>query len=717
MRNHKNVQDLWRSEGKFSDRASGLALVQKRRRNLKMKRHIALTVVMVGCLMGALCALSQTANHPAFLPEGKGRSIEVGPPENPPFLKTIEPPTGRIPLLFDGEMCPTDLWYEALKEDVSSTEGIFGTSVPYHTVTWWVKYDDHYIYFAFDNLNDLHPGDYDQVALWIDDNGNQHFPPVGDDSEGPYWIVFWESGAEVYRAPMYDTGEMGPVVEIHNVKADICVGDDGQLQYEIGIPWEDPLDGIRDEDLNTPVGGHFGCWLCVIHYGGGWEYYHGVWPQNEYYDLPWFYNAVSRAGGPGLPRPDVWLKDCPADTGAEPSSSDCPWPPAPWHSPDVWVNDSTGAVRPGVAYANWNNKVYCEVRNRGNATADTVTATFGYTLQPHIHLQTCTDTFITWFGVDTVYKVPAGGSVFACPDSAYRPPLPPNGEHWCVAVYLDHVASVKPDTHFSCWPWDDNNAAAHNIAVTTKSEGPGTWGQASEGFTLGNCTCTPKMVAIEVDRSELPSGWTASIDVPEYPQRFGVGPEEYITATLTVTHPPDAVPGSVGEVSVGEYIYNNCNGALIGLTGGFTLDLVASPLNILEFVPDSPSVARGEKLGYTITVQNETSQEQHFDVWFNVGLPNGEMYKGNPVQVFDDRKMPASKTVTRHMTTKTVPPNAPLGRYVFIVNIGDRDTDTVWNTDYFTFDVTASTLGVGSTDEGGEEFRWSSNNDTSEDVW
>ncbi len=714
MKNRRNIQELWREERTYSDRTSELKLARKRRRNLKMERQTALIMMVMSCLVVALCMMSQAAIHPAFLPKGNGRSLEAVSPGKPAVMETIEPPQGRIPLLFDGEVCPEDLWDEGLEVDVSNTEGIFGTWVPPHTVTMWVKYDDHYIYFAFDDMEDRATGDYDQVALWIDDNGDQHFPPVGDDSEGPYWICFFESGAEVYRAPMYDTGEMGPVEQIYNVKTDICVGEYGELQYEIGIPWENAIDGIRDEDLNTPVGGQLGCWLCVIDFAGGIEYYDGVWPLTDQYDDPMYYNGTLRPFGPGLPRPDVWLKDCSADNGTEPSWSssggNCP---SPWSSPDIWAGDATGANRGKAIYSNVTNKLYCEVRNRGTVAAAMVKATFVYTQNPHIHLQKCTDPAIKTIGADTVYNVPKGGSVIAGPVNWTNPPA----GHYCLAVYLDQIGVVQPDTHFSCWPWDDNNVAARNYGIATKSKDTGTRGQLSREFIFGNATCTPKMVAIEVDRSELLPGWTASIDVPEYPDRFEVSPEGYPTATLTVTYSPDEVPGTVGQVTVIEYIYNNCNDALISQTGGFTVDVVASPLNILGFVPDSPSVARGEKLGYSITVQNESSQAQTFDAWFDAILPSGDEYAGNPVQVFDGNKIPGSKTVTKHLTTPKVPNNAPLGRYAFIVKFGDRQTGTVWNEDHFVFDVVASTIGGESRNNSTEDFRWISNTDTSGKVW
>gem|GEM_PF-1914755 len=669
---------------------------------MRRNRLVALTLAL--CLVGGLSALCQASVHPAFLPPGAGKALEVYAPGNPAMRESIEPPEGRTPLLFDGRICPTDLWDEALDQDVSNTEHIFGTWAPPWSVTMWVKYDDHFIYFAFDNLNDLEPGDYDQVGLYIDDNGDGQFPPMGDDSEGVYWISFFTSGVQVYRAPMYEGGVQGQVEEIQNVRADICTGESGQLQCEIGIPWGDDL-----EDLNTSVGEEFGCWLYVMHYDGLEELYHGVWPATEMWWDPGYYNGVLRSFGPSLPKPDVWLKDCTADTGAEPSwnppaCSLCPWP---WSSPDIWVGDSTGTNRGKSAYANYNNKVYCEVRNRGTVAAAQVTATFGYTKDPDIHLQTCNDTCVTWFGSTTVTNVAANGSKIAGPVTWN----PPSG-HWCLVVYLDTATNL--DKHFSCWPWSDNNVAARNYWVTTKDTGGR--GQWEQEFLVGNSMCTEGMVSVEVDRSELPEGWEASIDVPEHPARFQMAPEGVITPTLHVTSPPDEEPGTIGYVTVIEYIYNSCNGALVDQTGGFTVGVTASPIDVSQFEADEAVVPQSGTLGFTISAQNETPQAQTFDVWFDVGLPNGNEYARNPVMSFDSITIGPSASKTVHLTQE-IPGGAPVGRYVYILKIGDRETDTVWNEEYFTFDVTPSVLGMGGVGLGPETLDWAMSGSTIRAAW
>lgn len=649
-----------------------------------MKKHAAMTTISAFCIVSVFAAFSQAATHPAFLPPGAGASMQVFAPQNPLMREIIEPPEGRTPLFFDGRMCESDLWGEALLEDVSNTDYLFGTWVPPWSVQMSVKYDGHYIYFAFDNMNDLEPGDYDQVGLYIDDNGDGEYPPMGDDSEGVYWVSFFTSGTEVYRAPMYEGGTQGTVEQIYNVQAEIGMGENGELQYEIGIPF-----GDNEEDLNTAGGDEFGCWLYVMHYHDMEEYYHGVWPLTEVWWDPGMYNSVFGSFGPSLPKPDVWVRDCSADTGVEPSWN----PPAcslcsdPWSSPDLWVGDSTGTNRGKAAYSSYNNKVYCEVRNRGTVAAGQVTATFGYTKRPHIHLQTCNDTAVTWFATTTVLNVPANGSKIAGPVTWN----PPSG-HYCLVVYLDTFTNV--DKHFSCWPWSDNNVAARNYWLSPKDGGD--LDEVSREFLVGNCTCAEAMVSVEVDRSELPPGWAASIDVPEHPFRFQLGPEEYITPTLAVDASPDAEPGSVGYVTVTENFYNSVNGALIGLTGGFSIGVIASPIDVSEFEPDESSVPQGGTLGFTLTALNETGIAQTFDVWFDVGLPSGDEYARNPVMSFDDVTLGPNLSKTVHLT-KQVPDGAPLGRYVFILKIGDRETDTVWNEEYFTFDVTTSELGMGGT--------------------
>jgi hypothetical protein len=165
-----------------------------------------------------------------------------------------------------------------------------------------------------------------------------------------------------------------------------------------------------------------------------------------------------------------------------------------------------------------------------------------------------------------------------------------------------------------------------------------------------------------------------------------------------------------------EYIYNSCNGALVDQTGGFTVGVTASPIDVSQFEADEAVVPQGGTLGFTISAQNETPQAQTFDVWFDVGLPNGNEYARNPVMSFDSITIGPSASKTVHLTQE-IPGGAPVGRYVYILKIGDRETDTVWNEEYFTFDVTPSVLGMGGVGLEPETLDWAMSGSTIRAAW
>ncbi len=76
-------------------------------------------------------------------------------------------------------------------------------------------------------------------------------------------------------------------------------------------------------------------------------------------------------GAPPGPGQDIWVKDCPRDTGATPSSPacDCPGYRMLFSSPDLWVdNDEDG--RPDQPIQGGKNKLFIKVRNRGTAGID-----------------------------------------------------------------------------------------------------------------------------------------------------------------------------------------------------------------------------------------------------------------------------------------------------------------------------------------------------------
>ena len=118
-----------------------------------------------------------------------------------------------------------------------------------------------------------------------------------------------------------------------------------------------------------------------------------------------------------------------------------------------------------------------------------------------------------------------------------------------------------------------------------------------------------------------------------------------------------------------------------------TFDMILPDVSV-SLAPDSTSIPRGGKLGYTVTATNNTSSSQTFQYWTYVKLPNGSPYpaKGEllgPVTV----TLSAGQAKSAHLT-HAIPNSAPLGTYTYVGMVGPYPA--TWDSDIFFFTVTSS---------------------------
>jgi hypothetical protein len=122
-----------------------------------------------------------------------------------------------------------------------------------------------------------------------------------------------------------------------------------------------------------------------------------------------------------------------------------------------------------------------------------------------------------------------------------------------------------------------------------------------------------------------------------------------------------------------------------GLT--FTITQTGLPHAVsLELVPDSTSIYRGGKLGYTVTATNLTNSTQTFQYWTTATTPNGKFYPSTgalygPVNV----TLTGKQSKSQHLN-QTIPWTAPVGIYTYNAYIGTYPA-TIMNEDHFSFTV------------------------------
>ncbi len=101
--------------------------------------------------------------------------------------------------------------------------------------------------------------------------------------------------------------------------------------------------------------------------------------------------------------------------------------------------------------------------------------------------------------------------------------------------------------------------------------------------------------------------------------------------------------------------------------------------------PDATVIPRGGKLGFTITVTNNTMDYQGFNVWTEVTMPNGKPYPHNPVIGPKWVTLSPGGSKSKHLN-HTIPVFAPLGTYIYTAKVGTYP-EPYMHSDSFQFTV------------------------------
>jgi fibronectin type 3 domain-containing protein len=143
---------------------------------------------------------------------------------------------GTTPTI-DGTLSPGE-WSDACKVDISNFLGRQDNAPrPVGSVTAWFKVNAalNSLYVAVDNKLDTVLNDHDEIALYIEDNHNGSYPPVGDSTEGNYWAAHYASGDVIKFRPIYNTGGVGTIFYLPNPQIKVSAAT-GHVVYEFVLP-------------------------------------------------------------------------------------------------------------------------------------------------------------------------------------------------------------------------------------------------------------------------------------------------------------------------------------------------------------------------------------------------------------------------------------------------------------------------------------------------
>ena len=185
-------------------------------------------------------------------------------------------------------------------------------------------------------------------------------------------------------------------------------------------------------------------------------------------------------------------------------------------------------------------EVMVSVKNLGQATATNIVTTFYY--QQPCAVSHFPDDSLRYIGSETVPFLLPGDSVYVGPIPFDPPELNTLGQ-----PYWSHVVIIESDDDSitTGWPVDDNNVACQNYFTARSDSGV----PQEIRFFLRNPFETEAQVELSVNRTELPQGWEASLDVFEG-QSILVPPLQSFPVGLTI------IPTSrdVGTAHVTEYL-------------------------------------------------------------------------------------------------------------------------------------------------------------------
>jgi hypothetical protein len=114
------------------------------------------------------------------------------------------------------------------------------------------------------------------------------------------------------------------------------------------------------------------------------------------------------------------------------------------------------------------------------------------------------------------------------------------------------------------------------------------------------------------------------------------------------------------------------------LGGPFPLNVTLTPHNPPIQIPPS-----GGAFTFGVAIADSDSAGGVMDAWIEVTLPNGSTLE---ILARDDLAIQPNGVLTKNNLQQYVPPGAPAGIYTYTVYAGNRDYNSPWGQDSFTFE-------------------------------
>lgn len=274
---------------------------------------------------------------------------------------------------------------------------------------------------------------------------------------------------------------------------------------------------------------------------------------------------------------EVWIRDYPGDTGAEPSAvwTGSGWSHAFWVSPDIWTVPET--LDQGATV-----DLHVRIWNNTGTTQNNVRVDVYWT-DPRISLE-FPNPDASLIGSRTI-TVPPGGTTVTMP---WTVPVGTNswGErHWCVGAVIMHETDMPLTTQAQ----RTSNIGIRNFNTTEVVVGMNLIVAAT------NFLDVDAELAVYIDRSALPTGW--HVMLPEHPKRRPrprptaierkamllkargplLQPGETIYLPIRVKPPKKTQPGQAFNVNVHAALIPLVVGKREAVGNGFTYRVVADP--------------------------------------------------------------------------------------------------------------------------------------------
>ncbi|UCE90032.1 MAG: zinc carboxypeptidase [Pseudomonadota bacterium] len=273
---------------------------------------------------------------------------------------------------------------------------------------------------------------------------------------------------------------------------------------------------------------------------------------------------------------EIWIRDYPADSGAEPSAvwTAIGWTHAFWESPDIWTVPET--LNQGATV-----ELNVRVHNNTGVTKNNVQLDVYWT-DPRISLE-FPNPDATLIGSQTV-NVPPEGITVTMP---WKTPVGTNilGErHWCVGAIVKHADDMPLTTQAQ----RTSNMGIRNFNTTEVVEG-GTLMVAATNFLQ-----VASELVVTVDKEHIPKDWHVTLPPrpapvpgirPTAPQRKAkllgakgilLEPGETIVLPLRVDAPPDVKPGTQVDVHVHAALLPLVAGKREAVGNGYTYRVIAA---------------------------------------------------------------------------------------------------------------------------------------------